>query len=57
MPHVLGAVSLAVNNINSDNSILPNTTLMFKFEPLSNINDYDQVNFFYISTPLQQTED
>ena len=35
-PHVLGAVSLAVSNINKDSSILPNTTLAFKFEPLSN---------------------
>ena len=35
-PHVLGAVSLAVSSINNDSSILPNTTLDFKFEPLSN---------------------
>lgn len=38
-PQVLGAVSLAVNNINNDSQILPNTTLKFKFEPLKNIDD------------------
>ena len=35
-PQVLGAVSLAVNNINNDSSILPHTKLEFKFEALSN---------------------
>lgn len=34
-PQVLGAVSLAVETINSDASILPNVTLKFKFANLT----------------------
>ena len=34
-PQVLGAVSLAVERINNDSSILPNTSLSFRYENLS----------------------
>ena len=34
-PQVLGAVSLAVENINQDKNILPNTELKFKFAALT----------------------
>ena len=34
-PQVLGAVSLAVERINNDSSILPNTSLSFQYENLS----------------------
>ncbi len=36
-PQVLGAVTLAVNNINEDDNILPNTTLKFKYANLANV--------------------
>ena len=34
-PQVLGAVSLAVERINNDPTILPNTTLSFTYESLT----------------------
>ena len=41
-PQVLGAVSYAVERINNDTSILPNTTLSFTTDMLTN-DQYDSI--------------
>ena len=45
-PQVLGAITLAVDSINRESTILPNTKLEFKFEHLSReLNRINENNF------------
>ena len=47
-PQVLGAVPLAVENVNKDPLILPNTTLKFEFAGLTDFDAHGKYDFVVV---------